>query len=191
MDKKLAYLCLFLSLSLIPACADELFDDDRPIGRLVPQSQAEIDFITKALNDLQEVSIRENREYCGYLGYTADGLFEISEIRKGRKGSCRPKYVQDDFNIIASFHTHGADSEKYDSELPSYDDLAADIEEGVDGYIATPGGRIWYTDSKAQRAKLLCGRGCVKSDPNFINRDDYKLRASYTLEELMDATSVQ
>ncbi len=77
--------------------------------------------------------------------------------------------------------THGAYSLDYDSEAPSPDDLIGDIAEGVDGYIATPGGRLWFNDASARRAILLCGPGCLRADPDFRPDPEYPVASRYSL----------
>lgn len=54
-----------------------------------------------------------------------------------------------------------------DIEVPSLEDMIGDIEEGIDGYIETPGGRLWFNDARARRVTLLCGSECVASDRWF------------------------
>jgi len=95
--------------------------------------------------------------------------------------------VGDDIvEIIASYHTHGAFHEEADSETPSSADLEADIDEEIDGYVATPGGRIWKNDSDREVAILLCGRNCTVSDPDYDSRAFPSVNRSYTLDGLYD-----
>lgn len=157
-----------------------------PAERPQPQSPAEISFITDILNTLQARSITENREYCGYLGLTPTGDFAISPPKRGSKAGCRPDEPSADLRILASYHTHAAYAVQYDSEVPSFDDLEADIEEGVDGYIATPGGRIWFNDADGAQATMLCGLTCITADPNFRTEPDFRVLNSYTLDGLWD-----
>ena len=96
----------------------------------------------RTLDALQHTSIAENREYCGYLGVDASGQVAATPAVPGTVDSCLPVDPPAAFEIYASYHTHGAYSPDEDSEVPSYEDLQGDIEEGVDGYIATPG-QLW------------------------------------------------
>ena len=41
--------------------------------------------------------------------------------------------------VMASFHTHACYDPDADSEVPSVEDLAGDIDESVNGYVATLG----------------------------------------------------
>ncbi|MCF6273861.1 MAG: DUF4329 domain-containing protein [Rhodobacteraceae bacterium] len=149
-----------------------------------PQSAAEITFIKTQLNAIQRRSIVENREYCGYLGLTPAGAFAISPPERGSLDSCTPDNPPASLTLLASYHTHAAYAPDYDSEAPSIDDLRGDIAEGVNGYIATPGGRLWYNDAKARQAVLLCDIGCLTADPAFRPDPEYPVAARYTLAML-------
>ena len=151
-----------------------------------PQSLAEITFITDVLNTLQPRSIAENREYCGYLGLDPSGAFIISKPKRGGNDGCRPDEPPASMRLLASYHTHAAYGVEYDSEVPSYNDLEADIYEGIDGYIATPGGRIWFNDASAAQASMLCGLTCITADPNFRPEPQFRVLNRYTLDGLRD-----
>lgn len=153
--------------------------------RAVPQTELEIAFAKATLDALQNKSFDKNREYCGYIGLDAEDAYVASRPKKGRKGSCRPKGAAIGFRVLASYHTHGAFYEDYDSETPSSDDLLADIEEGVDGYVATPGGRVWFTNGTTEVAILLCGEDCITADPNYDPKDEPNIEPQYTLPELI------
>lgn len=153
--------------------------------RAQERTETETVFAKTALNKLQAKSISKNREYCGYIGLDVAGNFIATKPRKGRKSSCLAYSVSDDFRILASYHTHGAYSENYESELPSSDDLIADIDEGLDGYVATPGGRVWFNDARSETTALLCSAACVAADPNFDADDIPDIKRSYTLDELL------
>ncbi len=151
---------------------------------LQPQSAAEIAYIKTRLNVLQRRSITENREYCGYLGLTPAGDFAISPPQRGSLDGCTPDTPPDGLSLLASYHTHAAYSPDYDSEAPSVDDLIGDIGEGVNGYVATPGGRLWYNDASARQAILLCGAGCLAADPAFQPDPAYPVFSPLTLAAL-------
>ena len=155
--------------------------------RFVPRTDAETAFAKQVLDDLQRQSFTKNREYCGYIGIDDAGAYTASPATRGRRGSCLAKRAPSNMQVLASYHTHGAHSSDYDSEVPSTDDMASDIDEGTDGYIATPGGRVWFIDAGAETAILLCARGCVTEDPNYAPPTDYNIRPAYTLSELIAA----
>lgn len=172
---------LFVLIGGLTACAVDPVPYDRP----QPQTEAEIAFMKTALDDIQKRSFSENREYCGYLMLEPDGRFSLSGMKKGRKSSCVPKDPKSSGEVVASFHTHGAYSSDHDSEYPSPDDIFADIEEGNDGYVATPGGRLWYIDGAIGTAKLLCGADCVISDAAYQpDENPPKIGRIYTLGDL-------
>ncbi len=135
--------------------------------RAQPQTKAEVDFAISVLAGLQGRSVSQNREFCGFIGLTAEGALAASPPLRGQEAGCRPEEPPAGFTILASYHTHGAYSEEFDSEVPSLDDLWADIHEGIDGYVSTPGGRIWFNSSAQRKVRQLCGVGCILSDPNF------------------------
>lgn len=69
-----------------------------------------------------------------------------------------------------------------DSEVPSEGDLIGDFEEGVNGYVSTPGGRFWHINGQAQQATLICGPECLGVDPNY--EADQSVARSYTIQQL-------
>lgn len=158
--------------------------DPVPYDRPVAQSDAEIKFVKSMMGAVQTQSFETGREYCGYVGLDADGNYVATPPKRGRKNSCRPDDVPDDFTQIASYHTHGSYSEDHDSEIPSVEDIEADIYEGHDGYIATPGGRIWFIDGYKMTAKVLCGENCVRADENYVAEVDLDTGRTYTLAEI-------
>lgn len=160
------------------------------IGLAFPQSasafdDAEWDFIMETLAEVQELSFDNNREYCGYFGYV-NGEFAASRIKKGRKSSCRTYEPAQDFDAVASFHTHGRYNWRFQSEIPSTDDLITDNDEGVDGLMATPGGRLWFIDGYKMTAKLLCDLECLPQDDRFERDPELDLKEFYFFNELKD-----
>lgn len=149
------------------------------------QDGDEVAFVREVLSDLQVPSIRENREYCGYIGYDDAGTLKATQAVKGDTDSCAPIWP-DDFDVVASYHTHaGFDEEAY-SETPSSTDMEADEADGIDGYVSTPGGRLWYIDSVDMMASQLCGLQCLPSDPDFVEGAQGRVEISYSYEELID-----
>ena len=143
----------------------------------------DIDVFAKSfLNNLQPVSIAEDREYCGYFFKTDAGQLAATAPLRGNEDSC-DLYEPDD-NVLASYHTHGGFSDLYDNEVPSPDDVNGDFESKIDGYISTPAGRIWLVDFSAQIARQLCSETCVTSDPDTSRDDSEPVPQSFTLQEL-------
>lgn len=125
------------------------------------------DFTARAiafLDGLQPRSIAEDRELCGYFGQTDDGAFVATAPASGGSHDCELDWPED-LTVIASYHTHAAWNPGSDSEVPSTDDMAGDMSDRIDGYISTPGGRVWRIEGPEGIARMLCGPGCVTRDP--------------------------
>ena len=136
------------------------------------------------LAKLQQPSFGANREYCGLIGIAPNGQIVATRARKGRVDSCRPRDFSSRVDVVASYHTHGAFDADVDAEVPSVDDILADQSEGIDGFISTPGGRLWFVDGKRGAAIQLCGLNCLPSDPEFRPRVYGPVATKYTLSEL-------
>ncbi|MCJ8322478.1 MAG: DUF4329 domain-containing protein [Rhizobiales bacterium] len=141
-------------------------------------------FVKEFLTTIQQRTFDNNREYCGYFGYNANDELIATKPTKGEEDSCYSEDPPISLDLVASYHTHGAFSVDADSELPSSNDMQADLEEGVDGFIATPGGRIWYIDSEAGVATMECGRNCILADPRFNGSLLDPVKKSYTIKTL-------
>lgn len=129
---------------------------------------------------VQRLSFATGREYCGYLGYTADGSLQFTDTVRGGHDGCTPAMPDSRITLIASLHSHGAYDPDVPAEFPTSRDMESDAREGVNGYISTPGGRLWYIDSRAMIAVQLCGLGCLPQDPDFHAGDDGNIRSRYT-----------
>jgi hypothetical protein len=141
-------------------------------------------FARTVLDDLQPISIAESREYCGYIYETEDGDLAATPIIRGGEDFC--DLPEPDDNTLASFHTHGGFSDRYDNEVPSVDDVKGDFEAQIDGYIGTPAGRVWLVDYEGQIARQLCSTACITSDPNDDPEDAGFIPQSFTLPELRE-----
>jgi hypothetical protein len=145
---------------------------------------AELAFVRGLLAEMQRRSFAEGREYCGYIGLDSAGRLGATPISRGTEASCRLPAFPRGFNPVASVHTHGTYSPDYQSEFPTVQDMLTDRASGIDGYIATPGGRLWHVDTDTMTVRLLCGRGCLPQDPLYRPEDDGEVRPAYTLAEL-------
>jgi Domain of unknown function (DUF4329) len=174
---------ILLSLSTLSGCNWIL---EPPFERAQPRTEAEVLFAKSILNDLQETSFNQDREYCGFIGLDIEGDFVATEAVRGEEDGCQPEEPGSDIAILASYHTHAAFSEGYDSERPSTIDLEADVAEGIDGYVATPGGRLWYNDAAAGETRMICGSFCLVQDPRYEPFDDVPLETIYGLDELRE-----
>ena len=148
------------------------------------RGESELAFARVTLNNLQVPSFQNNREYCGYIVRTPLGNLAATEPKQGRMSSCLAYAPPDDHLIVASYHTHGAFDYDTPAEFPSVGDVEADEEEGIDGYVSTPGGRLWYVDGSELIVSQICGIGCMHQDPNFEAGLDGIIEQSYTLDEL-------
>lgn len=140
-----------------------------------------------ALTELQAPSFEHNREFCGVIGRFGDGRMAITPHRRGRAASCTPRGWRSMSDILATYHTHGAYGPDFDNEVPSLWDLLAVIDEQVDGYVSTPGGRFWFVDGEQGEARLICGLGCLPQDPNF-REDGLPVPDVLTLDDLRART---
>jgi hypothetical protein len=146
--------------------------------------QSEAEFAKATLNNLQGMSFTNNREFCGYIVRTPDGMLAALAANKGRISSCRADTPPEDHLIVASYHTHGAFEYDTPAEFPSVGDVEADEAEGIDGYVSTPGGRFWYVDGADLIVSQICGVGCLIQDPNFEAGLDGDIEVSYSVDEL-------
>lgn len=180
-------LSLCFVFAALSACVVEDLDTLQMPPRPVPQSQTEIAFVSRLFNDIQVESIEQDREFCGLIGLDGNGNYVASEPRRGRTSTCLPPSPGSvGFTVVASYHTHGSSSLDYFTEIPSFDDMRTDIEDGTDGYIATPGGRMWYVDARNRIARQICGLNCLIPDPDHIEDPDYDVRQTYTLDDLSE-----
>ena len=163
-----------IGLVLLVSCTE-----DPPI---IAQTDDVDAFAKTILDELQPASIAQGREYCGYIFETEDGALAATAALPGGESFC--DLPEPDSNVLASYHTHGGFSENYDNEVPSIDDMSGDFDAGIDGYISTPGGRIWLIDYSAQMARQLCSEMCVTSDPSNDPDDAGFVPQTFTLEQL-------
>lgn len=165
-----------LWLVALAACAAS------PSPPALPGDPAIASYARTVLNDLQTRSIAESREYCGYI-YRQPGSGRLAHTLSPAGAVDFCDYGFAPTTTVASFHTHGNHSVDYDSEVPSVDDLAGSVEIGYDDYLATPGGRFWLVGADGV-ARLICGPGCLISDPAYRPDPTLPVRAEYTLAAL-------
>jgi hypothetical protein len=123
-------------------------------------------FARAFLNQMQARSFAENREFCGMFGRDAQGFVIATQPLPGGMDSCAPAFGPPGFRAFASYHSHGAFDPGADSEVPSPGDVMADMQEGLIGYVSTPGGRLWR--NQGPQTTQICGPGCLVQDPNFV-----------------------
>lgn len=148
------------------------------------QSEDEIAFAKDFLDQLQIRSIINDREYCGYFYRAADGRMLATRPIRGKYNSCSPGSPPPFAETFANYHTHAAFTPDSINEIPSLQDLRSDMNMEMNGYVSTPGGRLWFSDYKAKEVRQICGIGCVAQDPDFRPGRFYKVRRRYTLNDL-------
>ena len=140
-----------------------------------------------ALGNAQDLSLENNREYCGYIAFDGEERLRFTAPLKGSVETCTPPEVPYEWELIASYHTHGAlDANEPDVsyELPSGEDIRSDLSEGIDGYLSTPGGRFWFIDTQDETVIMLGGVGYFQPD-NFFKQDLHcGPRAQHTFDEI-------
>ena len=140
-----------------------------PEDFVITVTQGEVQsFAREQLNALQPQSFAQDIELCGIIFEDSDGNLGASPPRPGDEASCGISYFDEPgMRPVASFHTHAAQNDAYDSEVPSLLDLESDVASGMDGYVATPGGRLWRVDASAQETIQVCGVGCLVQDSAY------------------------
>ena len=150
------------------------------------QDASELAVARGVLLQLQPRSFAENLEYCGYVGRLPDGRLAATEVSRGDAWGCTSRADERRFvQIVASFHTHAGFDRAALSEVPSSTDMQGDMQERVNGYVATPGGRLWYIDYQRAVTTQVCGLGCMGQDPGFVPGMSGPIAQSYTLQQLM------
>ena len=179
------------AVRLDPGRADRVLSSGARLpsrGLPVAESTAsgeELARVTAILRDLQALSFANNTEYCGYLGLDRSGAWATTDINEGSEASCPLPRVPAGLTLVASFHTHGTYSPYYASEWPTAQDMNTDASDDIDGYISTPGGRLWHVDTDTMTVRELCGRGCLPQDPSYVAADDGPLRPVMSYAELV------
>lgn len=148
------------------------------------QTEEEIAFVKEFYVDVQLISIVEDREYCGYFFRDSNGELRGTRPLRGKSDSCQLGSPPRSVEVFASYHTHAAFTPESINEIPSLQDLMGDINTRLDGYISTPGGRLWFSDYRAREVRQICGIGCLLQDPDFRPGRFYKERRRYSLEDL-------
>ena len=149
------------------------------------QSSNELALVRNVFEAIQPKSFAQNAEFCGYIGFDARGKLVATTAVKGGADWCEMDFPQH-LVVVASYHTHAAYDPGAWSEIPSGDDMEGDEADGIDGYVATPGGRFWYIDTEDMTATQLCGIGCLPQDPRFQPAPEDDIQESYTYDDLIE-----
>ena len=153
---------------------------------VLPQEEVQ-SFAKEQLNAVQTRSFSENIELCGIIFEDDEAQLGMGRRTGGDEASCDLIYYDEPGMVpVASFHTHGAYGPQYDSEVPSIQDIKSDMASGIDGYIATPGGRFWHVDHKTGLARMVCGEGCMLQDPGYRSCSSDRIEETYTIQTLQE-----
>lgn len=155
---------------------------DKPPSALQPQTEAQ--FAAQVLAAVQDPSFTKEVEFCGYIGRDADGALVATDPVRGDYTGCDMPRWPRNMTVVASYHTHANHTPDFDSEFPSALDMEVDEADGIDGYVATPGGRLWFIDTSDMVASMICGLNCLPQDPDFQPLTEPQ-QLSYTYEELL------
>lgn len=151
----------------------------------VASDRAIAEFARTSLDDIQRRSFLERKEFCALILEDDEGILSISPVVEGRESDCDPPWLSPiGLYPVATFHTHGSFDPRYDSEVPSTLDMQADIDEHIDGFIATPGGRLWKIDWQDEEAAQVCGEDCIAKDPHYRPEPRDDIASRYTLSQL-------
>lgn len=147
--------------------------------------QAVEGFAKSQLAAVQRRSIAEDQELCAIIFEDSNGELGTTPLVAGQKASCDITFFDEPgMGPVASFHTHAAHDPDYDSEAPSVLDMESDIEGGMDGYISTPGGRLWRINAVSEDAIQICGENCLPQDPAYAPCPRFEPAKRYSLDEL-------
>ncbi len=102
----------------------------------------------RVLNEINPVSVAQNREFGGYIFRNADGSYSSTSPIRGEAASVLlpplSAAVPAGGTGAATYHTHAAFDPRFDNENFSPTDIAADRAFSLDGYLATPAGAFKY-----------------------------------------------
>ncbi|WP_458792365.1 DUF4329 domain-containing protein [Yoonia sp. MH D7] len=156
------------------------------VGQAVAaQDAVELEIAREILTELQLKSFEKQREYCGYIGYDETGVMVATPAVAGTHDGCTAPFPRN-VAVTASYHTHGDYDDGYFNEIPSDIDMEGDRAFYLNGYVATPGGRLWYIDSRLMVARQVCGIACLPVSDGFRKETNGEIAESYTYDALVE-----
>lgn len=178
--RNIRFACFVMSLGLfaLPISARDL-----NLGGGHEKYAQEHAFTADVLWELNKQSILVDLEYCGFI-YRENGELRATKPEKGGAASCLPILPQGDVEIFASYHTHAAFDPASFNEYPSVQDMEGDFSRFENGYISTPGGRLWFVDNHKRRARQLCGYRCMPFDSRYRETPGKEARFQVTIDQL-------
>lgn len=109
------------------------------------------------LNKVNPKSVKENREYGGWVYETPDGNYTSTTPVAGTIDSVEIPFslIPSGGRPLASYHTHGADDPRYLNEQFSGADIASNLSIDLDGYLGTPAGNFLWHDVRLNQIQSL------------------------------------
>lgn len=122
-----------------------------------------------ALQDINQTSINEGREYAGRLYRNSDltgtrGTYSYTAPNPGNKDSSKPGSYPFWATDAGTYHTHGAPDPGYDNENFSKIDIDNANKEGLPSFLGTPGGYF--------KEYIPSGGGGGSGTTNVLKKDD-------------------
>ena len=148
---------VFIGLGVATAAAlsSSGSDSQDSTARFNTQKDAAFD----VLNGINPTSVRENREYGGWVFVNPDGSYSSTTPVQGEAASVQLPLqsvsIPGGSRATASYHTHAAFDPRFDNENFSPTDLSLNRQFGVDGYLATPGGFFKFHDVRTDTITTL------------------------------------
>lgn len=110
--------------------------------------QAQHDAGFRAVNAVNPRSVRENREYGGWVYQNQDNTYSSTSPVRGDVASvflpAPASVLPAGSRLRASYHTHAGPDPRFDNENFSPQDIRSDNALGIGGYLGTPGGAFKY-----------------------------------------------
>jgi hypothetical protein len=126
------------------------------------QSAGETAYVRALMTAMNQLSVRLDREVCGFVLRDADGGYSSTKASWGGPAGCATLPLAPEAIVVSSWHTHAAWAEGYDGEVPSLGDV-----EGATGNL-----------------RQVCGRGCLPVDPGFVPEEHGPVPEALSLEGL-------
>ena len=168
-----------------------------PARERVVSTEQLTSYARATLAEIQPRSIANNQEYCGVIFEDEEGNLQTSKIYAGERAACALDWgVPLGYYVVASFHSHGGFDTQYASEIPSSLDLATDIDARIDGFVGTPGGRIWHNRWQNEATELACGEACLPVDPRYeafkrTSGQRLNIARRYSMDELNNLFGIE
>jgi hypothetical protein len=122
-------------------------DDEGNAGKGGSGFARQHDAAYDVLNNINPTSVRENREYGGWVFREGNGTYGYTVPVRGSPDGVdpgTPNSVPGGTIASAGYHTHASFDPRYDNENFSPQDIAFAIINRVDEYLATPSGSFKY-----------------------------------------------